>query len=82
MMSQIHFKVAWLLLVPGDSFHGDVSGYLMGTFRAFAGKARLVTRRGAFFGSRNFLGGILAFYALAIGLSLTLKDPREEIVGY
>lgn len=24
----------------------------------------------------------LAFYALAIGLSLTLRDPREEIVGY
>jgi len=24
----------------------------------------------------------LAFYALAIGLSLTLKDPREETVGY
>jgi len=24
----------------------------------------------------------LAFYALAIGLSLTLRDPREKIVGY
>jgi len=24
----------------------------------------------------------LAFYALAIGLSLTLRDPREEAVGY
>jgi len=24
----------------------------------------------------------LAFYALAIGLSLTLRDPREEIIGY
>lgn len=24
----------------------------------------------------------LAFYALAIGLGLTLRDPREEIVGY
>lgn len=40
------------------SFSGGVAGI---SFMDIVGKAIPVTRRGAFFGSRNFFGGILAF---------------------
>jgi len=41
-MDQIHFEVAWLLLVPGDSLPGDISGYFIAPGRSSAREKGLV----------------------------------------
>jgi hypothetical protein len=42
VMDGVHFKMPWLLLVPRDAFHGDLSGYLVGLDRAFTRQAGLI----------------------------------------
>jgi hypothetical protein len=39
---QINLEMAWLLLVPGDATHGDVTGQSVGVFGTVAWQARLV----------------------------------------
>ncbi|MFQ5886797.1 MAG: MFS transporter [Anaerolineae bacterium] len=56
--SRLLLLVVFFSLLVVFSFSGGVAGI---SFMDIVGKAIPLTRRGAFFGSRNFLGGILAF---------------------
>jgi MFS family permease len=56
--SRLLLLVVFFSLLVVYSFSGGVAGI---SFMDIVGKAIPVTRRGAFFGGRNFLGGILAF---------------------
>lgn len=42
MMNQVRFEVAWLLRVPGDPFHGDISGYSIAPGRSSVREKGLV----------------------------------------
>jgi len=43
VVDQIRFAVAWLLLIPGDAFHGDALGEPIDASRSSTRKARLVS---------------------------------------
>ena len=42
MMNQVCFQVAWLSLIPGDAFHGNVLGQPIDAARGWARRARLI----------------------------------------
>ena len=47
VMDCVYFEMPWLLFVPRDPSHGDLSGYPIGLGRAFARQARLILSEAA-----------------------------------
>jgi hypothetical protein len=74
VMDRVHFKMAWLLFIPGDPFCGDLSGYSVGLNRASARQAGLI------FSSLGIVPSVTLYvseYAdLTCGISLSMIPGR------